>query len=325
MRPAATWQYAAVVIAVVFLSAQVIRTGAALRAHDSTSHRGAGGAKAASAPDTGRRTASPRPAARPPARAAGPDARLAAALAPILRWHAGMLAVGVSDPATGITATYDASRPFDTASIVKADILAVLLLRHQQIGTALSEHEKELAARMIENSDNNAASALWDDVQQGLGLQAGNAALGLRGIVPGPGGYWGLTTTTAAGQLGLLSALTSPHSPLHAGARRYELGLLRAVEPAQHWGVTAAAAARTRPAVKNGWLPVGPGGQWVINSIGIISHAGQQLLVVVLSCGQPSEAAGIDQVQAAARAAASAITTAGTPAVPAAPGAARNP
>jgi hypothetical protein len=82
------------------------------------------------------------------------------------------------------------------------------------------------------------------------------------------------------------------------------------VEPGegQDWGVTAAASAGTRPAVKNGWLPLGPDGQWVINSIGVISHAGQRLLVAVLSSGQPSESVGIGQVQAAARAAATAVT-----------------
>jgi hypothetical protein len=80
---------------------------------------------------------------------------------------------------------------------------------------------------------------------------------------------------------------------------------MRNVEAGQDWGVTTAASAGTRPAVKNGWLPAGPQGSWVINSIGVISHAGQQLTVVVLSDGQSSESAGIRQVQAAAQAAAS--------------------
>jgi hypothetical protein len=46
----------------------------------------------------------------------------------------------------------------------------------------------------------------------------------------------------------------------------------------------------------------------VINSIGVISHHGQRLLVAVLSSGQPSQQAGIQQVQAAAKAAAAAVT-----------------
>jgi hypothetical protein len=161
---------------------------------------------------------------------------------------------------------------------------------------------------MIEDRDNDAATALWDTVGGTMGMEAGNAAVGLRGIVPGAGGYWGLTTTTVSGELGLLSVLTSARSLLPAAARRYELNLMRHVEPAQAWGITAAAAPHTRPAVKNGWLPVGPDGQWVINSVGVIRHAGQRLDVAVLSSGQPSEVAGIRQAQAAARAAAAAVS-----------------
>jgi hypothetical protein len=46
----------------------------------------------------------------------------------------------------------------------------------------------------------------------------------------------------------------------------------------------------------------------LINSIGVIFRAGYQILVAVLSDDQPSESAGMDQVEAAVRAAVSAIT-----------------
>jgi hypothetical protein len=214
----------------------------------------------------------------------------------------------VLDQTTGATATYHASRSFDTASIVKADILAVLLLQHQQLAAALSPGERDLAAAMIDDSDNAAATALWDAAEGGPGMLAGNAVLGLRATTPPADGAWGLTTTTVTDQLRLLADLTSARSPLSAPARAYELGLLRAVEPAQAWGVSAAASAGTRPAVKNGWLPAGPDRTWVINSIGVISHAGQPLLITVLSSGQPSESSGIRQVEAVAMAAVAAIT-----------------
>ncbi len=74
------------------------------------------------------------------------------------------LAVGVVDQTTGATATYHATRSFDTAKIVKADILAVLLPQHQQIGASLSGEDQALAARVIEDSDNGAAPALWNAV-----------------------------------------------------------------------------------------------------------------------------------------------------------------
>jgi hypothetical protein len=157
---------------------------------------------------------------------------------------------------------------------------------------------------MIDHSDNAAATTLWDAIEGGPGLLAGDAVLGLHGTMPALYGDWGLTTTTVADQLRLLADLTSARSPLSAPARSYELSLMRNVEPGQRWGVAAAADPGTRPALKNGWLPVGPQGTWIINSIGVIRHAGQPLLIAVLSSGQPSESAGIRQVEAAALAAA---------------------
>ncbi len=232
--------------------------------------------------------------------------RLTAALAPVLRYGTGHLAAGVIDVATGAVAAYDGDRLFHTASIVKADILATLLLQHQRAGTPLSQRERVLAAEMIENSNDLAANELWDAIGRADGLSDANRQLGLRQTMPGEGIYWGLTSTTVDDQLRLLADLASPDSPLSAQSRSYELGLMRHVAAAQAWGVTAAAAPGTSPAVKNGWLPDGSYTTWVINSIGIISD-GHEVLIAVLSSGQPSESAGIAQDEAAARAAVSAI------------------
>ena len=249
------------------------------------------------------------PPARHHDRACSPHAALTAALAPVLRRQTGNLAVGVTDLSSGITASYHPHELFHTASIVKADILATLLLQLQRQHAGLSPAGQALATAMIEESDNDAASALWDAIGAARGLAAANQVLGLHRTAPGPGGLWGLTATTVTDQLALLAALTSAHSPLTAASRHYELGLMRSVEPGENWGVTAAADPGSDPAVKNGWLPDGSeSGLWVINSIGVLRHDGQRLLVAVLSSGQPAEAAGISQVQAAARAAAASVT-----------------
>ena len=262
---------------------------------------------------TGRaRTSGPHVLTRSPAPSPAPTcsahAALLAALRPVLRHRTGQLAVGVTDPGTGVTVTYRPHQAFHTASIVKADILATLLLQLQRQHAGLSLEEQDLATAMIEESDNGAANELWYTIGATAGLAAGDRVLRLRHTVPGQDDLWGLTSTTVPDQLRLLSDLASRRSPLTGASRRYELTLMRGVEPGENWGVTAAASRQTRPAVKNGWLPDGPLGLWVINSIGVISHHGQRLLVAVLSSGQPSEQTGINQVQAAARAAAAAIT-----------------
>jgi hypothetical protein len=273
---------------------------------------GRGHSPHAAAPAGPARAFGPRVLAHSPAPSPTPacsaHAALLAALRPVLRHRTGQLAVGVTDPGTGVTATYHPHTAFHTASIVKADILATLLLQLQRQHAGLSLEEQDLATAMIEESDNGAANDLWYTIGATAGLAAGDQVLRLRHTAPGEDDLWGLTSTTVPDQLRLLSDLTSRRSPLTGASRRYELTLMRDVEPGENWGVTAAASRQTRPAVKNGWLPDGPLGLWVINSIGVISHHGQRLLVAVLSSGQPSEQTGIDQVQAAARAAAAAIT-----------------
>ncbi len=141
-----------------------------------------------------------RPAAARQRAAAASDRRLAAVLAPVLH-RSGHIAVGVINHTTGATAVYHGGHRFHTASIVKADILAILLLQHQQAGAAPDTGELGLAGQMIESSDDDAASDLWDDVGRGGGVAAANTVLGLRHMTPGPGGYWGLTSSTAADQL----------------------------------------------------------------------------------------------------------------------------
>jgi hypothetical protein len=234
------------------------------------------------------------------------DRRLAAALGPVRQAQTGDLAVGVSDLSTGVTAVYGGRLGFHTASIVKVDILASLLLADQRAATPLSDADADLAAQMIETSSDDAASDLWAAIGAGGGLASADASLGLRHTTPGPGTYWGLTTTTAGDQLRLLRALTTPDSPLDARSRDYELDLMRNVISGQNWGVSAAASPGGQLTIKDGWLP--DPSLWVVNSIGVVDHDGQRLLMVVLSSGQPTEASGIAQDQAAAQAAADWVT-----------------
>jgi len=226
---------------------------------------------------------------------------LATALAPVLRRYGGSLAVGVADSQTGATAVYGAARTFRTASIVKADILAALLLRHQRAGTKLSDTERASATQMMDDNDENAATTLWTLIGGAAGLRDGNRTLQLSHTTPGAGGRWGHTSTTAGDQLQLLADLTSARSPLSPASRSYELGLMRHVSAGQAWGVTAAGSGGS-PAVKNGWM-TGAGGAWVVNSIGVITHAGHTVLVAVLANDQASESAGIRADEAAAKAA----------------------
>ena len=191
------------------------------------------------------------------------------------------------------------------ASVVKLDILETLLAR--QGGTALTPGDQSLSQSMIEDSDNDAATSLWDEDGGAAGIGAYNDSAGLAGTTPSacvtctgfawPG--WGLTTTVPSDQLTLLKQLIAPgpRPLLSAGQREYALDLMENVAPDQRWGVSGGVPAQATVALKNGWLPLDSAGRdWQINSVGWISGRGRDYLMAVLSTGDPSEQYGIDTI-----------------------------
>ncbi|MEU1587054.1 serine hydrolase [Micromonospora sp. NPDC005710] len=211
----------------------------------------------------------------------------------------GHLAVAALDR-QGTAAVTVGTRRFETASIVKVNILAALLLRQNPPGRALSADTRRLAEAMIVSSDNDAAGALWQRIDGSRGLAAANRALGLRETKPSV--HWGITTTTAADQLRLLTALTSPDGPLTPQDRTFVMGLMQKVIPDQRWGVTAARETGSRSSyVKNGWDTVDvDDGRWLVNSIGRIVEARHDWLIAVLSDHHVSQKEGIRVVERAA-------------------------
>jgi beta-lactamase class A len=225
-------------------------------------------------------------------------ARLSAAIESALRGRAGHQAVTVRDQVTGISCQADAGRQFDSASIVKAIILAALLRWHQATGTPLSPWEQGEAALMITWSDNDAATKLWNWVGRSR-LQHFLSLAAMNETQLGAGPYWGLTQVTAHDEMLLLDLLTQPNPVLSAASRSYQLQLMSQVTPGQRWGTPAGAPGGVAAHVKNGWLPDGTG--WHINSIGAFTGTGADYAIVVLTDDNPSEQYGIDTVEDVAR------------------------
>jgi beta-lactamase class A len=263
-------------------------------------------------------TSSPARTSAPPAAAVDPAAAARTATAAIdglLRGtSAGHVSVAALDVTTGLSFGYAADTPIKTASVVKLDILEALLLQSQDVGRAPSDASQALATRMIQQSDNDAASRLWEDLGGVPALDAANRRLGVRStrLVD----RWGSSTTTASDRLALLAALHTP-GPLDPDSRSYALDLMRNVVDEQRWGVSAAADPGTATALKNGWAPMDTDdGRWTVGSVGIVTAAGAPLLLAVLTENQPGKDAGIRLVEALSRIAAGAITTRPTPISP---------
>jgi hypothetical protein len=267
--------------------------------------------KATAAPSPARRQAQARAT---PVRAAKPAAShaqraLTAAVAPMTRDDDGQVAVAVDDLTTGADAAYSGTQEFVTASIVKVDILSTLLYQAQQSGQQLPPEEEALAATMIENSNDDAASDLYDEAGGAAGIDQANQVFGLNGTTVGTDGYWGLTSTTVDDQIRLLRLVFTEPSVLTTQSQDYIQDLMSQVEADQQWGVPAAADDGTPFMVKDGWLPSGTTGLWEINSIGEVVHDGQRMLIAVLSEGNATEDSGISLVQTVAGAAAGAMAT----------------
>ncbi|MBQ0829780.1 serine hydrolase [Streptomyces tagetis] len=230
------------------------------------------------------------------------DALLAEAMTAVPVPDGAEVSVAVLDPDSGRAASYGAG-PFETASIVKVDVLATLLLRAGDEGRELTGEETAQAAAMIEHSDNDATSALWRTIGGAQGLDAANARFGLRETTAGEDGLWGLTRTTARDQITLLrQVFVAKGSLLDADARAYVRTLMGRIAEGQRWGVSAAADGSAW-ALKNGWLRRSTTGLWVIDSVGRVTSGGREVLVAVLTRGGATREAGISLAEATARAA----------------------
>ena len=253
-----------------------------------------------SAAATAATTSSPAP--RPAASHHDP---LGSAAASYVSSRDGVVLAAVYDLRTGQTWQFGQGQPQDEASVVKLDVLETLLAERGRSGTELSASDRTLAAQMIEDSDNDAATSLWDAVGGASGIRSFNTSAGLADTVPSscvncpgfPWPGWGLTTTIPGDQLTLLRTLVEPNSLLTNPERSYALSLMENVTPDQRWGVSGGVPAQATVALKNGWLPLNSANNnWQINSVGWISGSGRDYLIAVLTTGNPTEQYGIDTI-----------------------------
>lgn len=187
----------------------------------------------------------------------------------------------------------DPHHRYQTASIVKADILETLLHDH---GGPLSGSAAATATGMIEQSDNDDATDLWHLAGGAGGVAAYDRDAGLTRTSPNTKGFWGETMTTAADQVRLLGQLALSSDVLTPAAQRYQLGLMEHIDAGQNWGVTGGVPQGVRVALKNGWVPLKNYSDWEINSIGWVDGDKHDYLIAVLTAHDPSEQYGIDTI-----------------------------
>ena len=204
--------------------------------------------------------------------------------------------VALLDRRTGRRYSYHGSRRQETASIVKAELLAALLLQAQDRGRGLTATERGRAEKMIKASDNKTATRVYDAIGGPSGLRAAGSRLGLTSTEPA--GSWGLTRTTASDQVRMLDALADPQGPLQPKSRELVQQLMGSVNADQNWGISGAAFEGERTTLKNGWVSrTDDEGRWIVNSIGRITGGKTDTAVAVLSEGHRDKQPGIEVVE----------------------------
>jgi hypothetical protein len=243
------------------------------------------------------------PPTAPPTDTAGtagtvsPTKTLHKALLSYIHTRQGAVAVAVYDGVSkNLTVVHPKVRG-RTASIVKVDILETLL---HKTGGHLTEEQRETATSMIENSNNDSATDLWNEDGGAPGVHAYNNDVGLKQTTPNVD--WGLTTTSAADQVTLVKLLLHKTPLLTKSGRRFQRTLMRTVESDQRWGISAGPPSTAIIGIKNGWLPVSEDHNlWAVNSIGWVHTPTKHYVIAVLTQHQPSESYGIATIEHAAR------------------------
>src|SRR5262245_24812792 len=130
----------------------------------------------------------------------------------------------VYDQRTGCQYDLAPALRITTASVVKVEFMAGVLLRAQAQNRPLTDDERSLIEPMIEYSDNDSATAIYNSLGGDPGMDVLNQTLGLHDTVPA-GGLWGNTSTSARDQASLLRQLLlgdyGPFGPSYRAEAQY--------------------------------------------------------------------------------------------------------
>jgi beta-lactamase class A len=203
---------------------------------------------------------------------------LSPSLATYLASFGGRVGVVLYDETRQQYYTYNPDGQFTVASSVKVPIMLTLLTMIEGQGREVNDGEMYLLTTMIENSNNDSAQALWEEVGGGDTVNSFLRGVGIEGFFSNSDA-WGYSTISPRAMVQLLTLLHQGKilTPQH---RALALSLMESIEPDQQTGVGDTAPDGATVAMKDGWVP-GPDGLWAMNSSGIVTVSGRAYIVSV--------------------------------------------
>jgi hypothetical protein len=180
--------------------------------------------------------------------------------------------------------TYHASAQFITGSSMKVPIMLTFLDMTERQGRQADADEMNLLMTMIENSNNDSASALYyGEIGGAAGVASYLHKIGITGLNPDPHA-WGWSLISPQAMVALLTDLYQGKI-LTARDRNLAFYLMEHIESDQQVGVGDTAPSGATVAMKDGWLP-GPDTLWAMNSSGIVTVNQETYIIAVYTRGQ---------------------------------------
>jgi hypothetical protein len=203
--------------------------------------------------------------------------------------RAGIIGFAVIDN-TGRLHGYNTGVQFVTASVVKAMLLVAYLRSHD----TLSPWASSTLTRMIEVSDNNAATAIYGVIGD-TGLYRLASAAGMTRF--SVSASWARALITPADQARFFYRLDRLVPARHRAFARH---LLSHITFSQSWGIAAVA----RPAgwaafFKGGWRSTTRG--QLVHQVARLERGGTTIAIAVMTDGDPSMGYGIETIAGVAR------------------------
>jgi len=203
-----------------------------------------------------------------------------AMLSPSLARYLGGLGTNVGVAVYDVTRheyyTYHANEQFTVASSIKVPIMVTFLSQTEAQSREPGSDELYLLTTMIENSDNDSAQALIEEIG---GTPAITDVLNQAGVheFSGNEDHWGWSTISPLSMVQLLTALHTG-TILNQQDRALAMNLMSNIESDEQQGVGSTAPTGAAVAMKDGWVNE-PDGFWAVNSSGIVSVHGETYII----------------------------------------------
>ena len=205
--------------------------------------------------------------------------------------RAGRISFAVVDEEGKMHASHP-DRVHNSASVVKVLFMIALLrepgVRHDD----LTASERALLEPMIQRSDNQTATAVYNRVGEPALYELAHD-IGLDHFTTQP--TWGLTTITAGSQARFFSRIQEYIPKRH---RAYAMHLLANIVPSQRWGIPPVAPGHWKLYFKGGWSGAP---SWRVNQVMLLRRPPRHFALAILTREQPSKAYGEESIEGVAR------------------------